>query len=154
MPGLAQVDAVVIHIPHFIRNSPAGVADDAIQTWIDTRWEEINAVLVRRALAVPAEGTDGWTKLELINRLGAAADLAAALSATFSPGTRWQVEKNLRDDYLRLLAGLDRGDLDKLLDPAAQTADVGPAMQAIGGADAPRHFDRDANVFFQKDMRF
>jgi len=153
MAGIATIAGVATHVSGFVRNSPNGPQDADIQKWIDTRWEEIQAIVVRRGLPVPVSG-DGFNTLELINRIGAAADLAATLSTRFATGSRWQVEKNLRDDFMRMLARLDNGEYDKQLNPTSRTVNPGAQMQAIGGQEQDPLPDPDRNVAFQRNEKF
>lgn len=154
MAGLATTQGVAAHVPGFIHGSPGGPSDVDIQAWIDARWEEILTVLTRRALPVPTAQGDGFNALEIINRLGAACDLAAALSSRFSAGQPWAVAKNLRDDFLRMLTRLDSGEFDKLLAPAAQTQDIGPRIAAVAGQEMGRRPDDTLNVAVHKNMKF
>lgn len=154
MAGITTVEAVASHVPGFINNSPAGPQDPDISVWIDARWEEIQTILVRRGLPMPAAQTDGFAALELVNRLGAASDLAAALSAKFSSGQPWPVLTGLRQDFLRMLQRLEAGAFDKLLLATARTADVAPQVVGVAGQETDPHPDETLNVAFQKGQIF
>jgi len=156
MAGITTVDLVVTHVPGFVRNSPSGVADTQIQTWIDTRWEELHVILQRRGLTAPTNPSDAYSALELINRMGAASDLAAALSSRFSAnGGTWAVAKNLREDYVRMLTRLDNGGYDRLLNPAtARQENTGPIFSGVAGGETDRQPDPNMNVAFQRGQVF
>lgn len=154
MPGITTTDAVGAHVPGFVHNSPAGPKDTDISAWIDARFEEVQAILTRRNLPMPGAGTDGYRTLELINRLGAASDLAAALASKFSSGQPWPVQKNLREDFLRMLSRLDCGEFDKLLQPTARTQDIGPQVVGVAGQETDPAPDETLTVAFQKGMVF
>lgn len=132
------VDQVAKAIPRFRRGGD--VSDDDIQGWIGEVAQEIAAAMVKRGLPLdPKEWPpvsagafptpDGL--LEMINRAGAAAMLAAAIASSFSNGP-WAVQTGLQKQYDRQLAGLRSGDYDKLFRPGAATVESGPQFGGTG----------------------
>lgn len=136
------LDAVVGEVPGFSRGGR--ITDDQIQTWIRSVAQEIAAEMFRRGLSLdPTTWQQPTTSadpnpvdvLEMVNRMGAGARLAAAIGAQFSQG-EWGVSKNLAAAYARQLAALRSGDYDKFFRPAAATLETGPQLGAFTGGHA------------------
>jgi hypothetical protein len=133
-----SVDAVASEVPGFKRGGQ--ISDNTIQTWIRSIAQEIAAEMMRRGLSLDpttwqlpqtAGQPDPSDVAEMINRMGAAARLAAAVSAQFSGGAgEWSVSKNLTAAYLRQLTALRNGDYDKFFNPSAATVDAAPQLAA------------------------
>lgn len=131
------IEAVSGEVPGFQRGGQ--ITDDQIKTWLTSIAQAIAGALLRRGLpldpttwAQPSLATaepSPTAVLEMINRLGSAARLAAALS-TLSGQTEWAITKNLRAAYQTELMALQSGDYDKLFNPAAVSAETG---QEFGG---------------------
>jgi len=130
------IDAVTGEVPGFMRGGQ--ISDDQIQTWMSSIAQAIAGVMLRRGLpldptqwAQPA--ADAWPTpagvLELINRMGAAARLAAAV-ASLSGAIDWPIRKNLQTAFDDEIATLLGGDYDKLFLPSAATLEAG---QQFGG---------------------
>jgi len=126
------VSAVAGEVPGFQRNGQ--ISDQQIQTWITSVAQSIAAAMLRRDL--PLDPTQ-WQRsganaqptpegiLEMINRLGAAARLAAAVASTFTQGD-WAIRADLQKAFLAEMANLRNGDYDKIFLPAAATLEPGP----------------------------
>jgi hypothetical protein len=149
------VALVAAETPGFQRNGRIKDAD--IQTWIRSVGQEVAAEMMRRGLSLdPATWQPAGTAaspnpvdvLEMVNRMGAAARLAAAVGANM-PG-EWGVAKNLERSYLRQLAALRAGDYDKIFAPGAATVEAGPQL---GFGDMTEADGRSSNAF-RKDKRF
>lgn len=134
-------DAVVGEVPGFQRGGR--ITDDQIKTWIRSVAQEIAAEMMRRGLSLnpatwqqptTAAEPDPVDVLEMMNRMGAAARLAAAIGAQFGQGGQeWGASKNLERTYNRQLQALHAGDYDKLFNPTAATVDVQPQLAAGTG---------------------
>ena len=155
LQGWTTVDAVAAEIPGFGRGGR--IKDTDIQTWIRSVGQEIAAEMMRRGLSLDpstwqpagtAGSPDPVDVLEMIDRMGAAARLAAAVSSSM-PG-EWGVAKNLNAAYLRQMAALRAGDYDKFFAPGAATVEAGPQL---GFGDMTRGDGRPSNAF-SKDRRF
>jgi hypothetical protein len=96
--------------------------------------QTINGSLLRRGLSLDSTK---WTQpdastsmpsaagvLELMNRYGAAARLAAAVAGDFGQG-EWGLAKDLVRNFEREMKRLDDGGYDKLFNPAAATVETG-----------------------------
>jgi hypothetical protein len=135
------LDEVVGEVPGFQRGGQ--IKDVQINTWIRSVAQEIAAEMMRRGLSLDpttwqpagsAAQPDPADVLEMINRMGAAARLAAAIGSQFATGeNEWGVSKNLGAAYLRQLAALRNGDYDKFFDPAAATVDPEPTLDTSTG---------------------
>jgi hypothetical protein len=135
------LDAVVGEVPGFQRGGL--IKDPQINIWIRSVAQEIAAEMMRRGLSLDpatwqpagsAAQPDPADVLEMINRMGAAARLAAAISSQFSGGQgEWSVSKNLSGAYLRQLGALRNGDYDKFFNPAAATVDPEPTFEGSTG---------------------
>jgi hypothetical protein len=130
------VESVAAEVPSFLRGGQIG--DEHIQKWIESTAQAIAAAMLRRDLPLdpaqwqPSSGAGQPTPqglLEMINRHGAAAQLAAAIAANFESGD-WALRKNLEARYQSELADLNNGDYDKLFLPSAATVEPGPQFGA------------------------
>ena len=155
LQGWTSVEQVAAEIPGFARGGR--IKDTDIQTWIRSVGQEIAAEMLRRGLSLdPATWTGSGTAgspdpvdvLEMIDRMGAAARLAAAVGANM-PG-EWGVTKNLERAYLRQLAALRAGDYDKIFLPGAATVEPGPQVSC---GDMTRS-DGASSTAFRKEKRF
>jgi len=140
-PLLAQsfttVAKVAAQVPGFKRGGRIG--DDTIQEWIAQIAGSIRAVFVRRGLSLspsdwaepdPASAFTPGAVLDLINCLGAAAQLAAAIAADFTSG-EWGLSKRLDARYQAEMKTLEDGGYDKLFSPSvAVTEEIGPQFAA------------------------
>ena len=88
--------------------------------------------------------------LELITRYGAAARLAAVVSAQFSAGGEWGLSKNLAASYDREFKLLSDGAYDKLFKPSAATVESGQLV----GANELLDFGGNPDQAFRKDQVF
>jgi hypothetical protein len=151
-----SVDKVAAEIPGFARG--LRIKDTDIQTWIRSVGQEVAAEMLRRGLsmdpatwtaaAVQGPGPNPSDVLEMINRMGAAMRLAAAVGANMPQ--EWGVAKGLERAYLRQLAALRAGDYDKIFLPSAATVEAGP--QVSYGDMTGR--DGSSSTAFRKDKRF
>jgi hypothetical protein len=144
-PSLLQswtkLDPVVGEVPGFQRGGL--IKDSQINTWIRSVAQEIAAEMMRRGLSLDpttwqqansAAEPSPADVLEVMNRMGAAARLAAAISSQFTTGGQdWAVTKNLNAAYLRMFDALRDGDYDKFFDPGAATVDASPGLEASTG---------------------
>lgn len=142
-------------IPGFIRN--ARVKDAQINTWMRSIAQSIAGAMLRRGLSTDpstwsqptADGAPAAAGvLEMINRLGAAARLAAAIAGEFG-SAEWGLAKNLERAYNRELTALQDGDYDKLFAPGAATVEAGPQF-AGGNTDTPS--GRDERSFYKRQV--
>jgi hypothetical protein len=151
------VDKVVKAVPGFKRGGQIG--DDDIQEWIAETAQEVAAAMVKRELPIdpaawPACDAAAFPTpqglLEMINRAGAAACLAAAIASNFSAASPWAVQTGLQKQYDRQLAALKAGDYDKLFRPGAATVESGPLLAAGDTSLA----DGTPSAVFTKDQVF
>jgi hypothetical protein len=132
-----NIGAVAAEVPGFKRGG--NIADSTIEQWMRSVAQSINGALIRRGLSLlpsvwqqAAVATGNPTPaglLELINRYGAAARLAAAAGAQFTAGP-FALATTLKADFLREFQMLEQGMYDMLFDPNAATADTGPYFGA------------------------
>ena len=150
------LEAVCSEVPGFARGGQ--IADGTIQLWMSSVAQVIKGAMLRRGLSLsPADwqqaGTDGTMApaevLELINRMGAAARLAAAVVSLFGNADA-AFSKNLSAAYKDELARLEDGAYDKSFKPAAATMESGPLL-AYG--DTSRA-DGDSSAAFTKEKVF
>lgn len=152
------VDLVAGEVPGFLRGG--NISDSTISNWIRSIAQSVAGCLLRRGL--PLDPTL-WAQasvetgslapagvLELITRYGAAARLAAAVSAQFSGGTEWGLSKNLQSSYQAELKALNEGQYDKLFKPAAATIESGQVV----AANELLTFSGDPDQAFRKDQVF
>ncbi len=150
------VEAVCAEIPGFARGFQ--VSDDTIRRWMSSTAQAIKGALLRRGLSLaPADwqqaGVDGSPApgevLELVNRLGAAARLAAAVASLFG-NQEAAFSKNLSAAYKDEMGRLEEGAYDKLFRPAAATVESGPAFAGGDLTDA----DGNSTTMFPKEKVF
>jgi hypothetical protein len=136
LQGYTDVAAVAGEVVGFQRGG--NITDQQIGNWIKTTAQEINGAMLRRGLPLDpalwqAAGTaaspDPSDVLEMLNRMGAAASLAAAVASQF-PGGDSPLAAGLAKTYGRTLASLRAGDYDKLFLPAAATEEPGQLFGA------------------------
>jgi hypothetical protein len=135
------------------------IADSTIEQWMRSVAQSINGALIRRGLSLnpadwqqpdPVSGNPGpGGLLEQINRLGAAARLAAAVGGQFTGG-KYGLATQLSADYMREFALLENGDYDKLFNPAAATVDTGPYFGA--GAMTDPNTGAPVNAFTRESI--
>jgi len=144
------VDLVAAEVPGFKR---AGrVADSTIQNWIRSIAQSIAGTMLRRGLPLdPAQWPtpDPATALpaaigvlELINRLGAAAPLAAAIASDFTAG-EWGLAKSLEQRYQSERKALASGDYDCLFKASAAVIETTPTLSTGDTEDAQPAFTKD-----------
>ena len=150
------IEAVCGEIPGFARG--VQIPDDTIQLWMSSTQQAIKGAMLRRGLSLdpaawPQAGLDGTPGpvevLELINRLGAAARLAAAVASLFGNADA-AFSKNLSAAYKEEKGRLEAGGYDKLFSPAAATEETGPQL---GYGDTSRR-DGGSSVLFRKERKF
>jgi hypothetical protein len=133
------------------------ISDAQIQTWIESVAQSIAGAMMRRGLSLdpatwqlPGTAADPAPVgvLEMINRLGAAARLAAAIAGQWTSG-EWGLAKGLTADYQREMAALSRGDYDKFFRPQAATVESGPLLAA---GDTSRPDGRPSNEFRKEQV--
>jgi hypothetical protein len=136
LQGYTTVEAVAGEVPGFARGGK--ITDGQIGNWIRTVAQEVNGAMLRRGLPLDptqwqspdaAASPDPSDVLEMLNRMGAAAALAAAIGSQFSGG-EWAIAKTLAATYARTLSALKAGDYDKLFRPSAATVESGPQFAA------------------------
>jgi hypothetical protein len=152
-----SIGSVCGEVPGFQRGGQ--IDDRQIQVWIESIAQEIAGLMLRRGL--PLDSTqwqqptaDAWPTpaglLEMINRLGAAAQLAATVAAQFT-GQDLPIRRNLQSRYDDCKKALLGGDYDKLFLPSAATLAPGP--QFAGGNMTSNRTGRDERSF-RKDQVF
>jgi len=147
---------VVGEIPGFQRGGR--VKDAQIVTWMRSVAQSMAAAMLRRGMSTDPATWQQPTQsgqvtpegvLEMVNRLGAAARLAAAVAGEF--GTQeWGLSKNLERAYGKEYQALANGDYDKLFLPSAGTVEAGPQFAGGNTANARGRDER----FFRKDQVF
>jgi hypothetical protein len=151
-----SIQAVAGELPAFQRGG--STKDAQIQTWIESIAQSIAGIMLRRGLSLnPADwqqpGPNAWPTpsgcLEMINRLGAAARLAAAIASEFGAAD-WAVRANLQRAFDGELLSLKNGEYDKLFKPSAATIDAGPLLSA---GDTSDRFGNPTQAF-QKERVF
>lgn len=156
MQAWTTVEAVAGEVPGFARGGK--ITDTQIGNWIRTTAQEINGAMLRRGLpldpalwqaANAAASPDPSDLLEMLNRMGAAASLAAAIGSQFGAG-EFAIAKTLAGTYQRTLSALKSGDYDKLFLPGAATEEAGPQLAA---GDMSRE-DGSSSAAFTKDRVF
>ena len=150
------LEAVCGEVPGFARGGQ--IPDAQIQVWMASTAQPIAAAMARRGLPIdpaawPAPEA-GITLspaglLEMINRLGAAARLAAACASVFSQQD-WAIRKTLQTQYDDELATLLAGDYDKWFLATAATEEALPQLAAGGMTDREGKWD----PAFRKDRSF
>jgi len=157
LQAYTTVAAVAGEVPGFKRGGQ--IADMTIESWIKSVGQGINGAMLRRGLSLdPADWqqADADTAmpspvgvLENLNRLGAAARLAAAVGGQAGTG-EWGLAKSLREAHTQEMNLLRDGGYDKLFRPAAATIESAPQL-AVGDMK-----DEDGNVeqAFQKGQVF
>ena len=123
--GWTTLEKIAGEVPGFIRGGR--ITDAQIVVWGDSIEQQINAVMRRRGLSlVAADWSDasGADLLEMINRLGAGAQLSAAVAGQFSAG-EWGLTKAIERRFEREMKALGDGDYDKLFRPGAATVESG-----------------------------
>jgi IPT/TIG domain len=152
------VDAVAAEVPGFKRGGRIG--DPTIEQWMRSVAQSIGGAMLRRGLSLKSSD---WAQpdpsslqptpagvLELINRLGAAAQLAAAIAADFTSG-EWGLAKRLEARYQTEFQALAGGGYDKLFSPSyAVTEEIGPQF---GGGNVTDD-EGDVDPKFRKDQKF
>jgi hypothetical protein len=150
------VDAVAGEVPGFQRGGQ--ISDAQIGIWARTVAQAIAGAMLRRGLSMnpadwqqPDTGADPSPAdvLEMINRLGAAARLAAAIAGQFSQG-EWGLAKNLERSYQTEMKALKDGDYDKLFRAASATLETGPQFSSGDVTDD----SGNAENAFTKQQRF
>ena len=144
------VELVAAEVPGFKRGGR--VEDKTIQNWIRSIAQSISGAMLRRALPLdPAQWptpspTTGLPAaigvLELINRLGAAAPLAAAIASDFTSG-EWGLAKSLEQRYQSERKALASGDYDCLFKVSAAVIETTPGLSTGDTADSPPAFTKD-----------
>jgi len=132
-----ELGKVCGEVPGFKRGGR--ILDDQILVWMRTVAQSVAGAMLRRGLStepatwqLAAAGTAGPAAvgvLEMINRLGAAARLAAAIASDWG-GAEWGLAKNLEREYTREKDALGSGGYDKLFRPGAATVESGPLLAA------------------------
>lgn len=144
------VDRVAKEVPGFHRG---GRIDDAtIENWIRSIAQSIAGAMLRRGLPLdpaqwptpdPSTGIPAAIGvLELINRLGAAAPLAAAIASDFTSG-EWGLAKSLEQRYQSERKALASGDYDCLFKAAAPTIETTASLSTGDTADSQPAFTKD-----------
>jgi hypothetical protein len=150
------IDAVCGEVPGFQRGGQ--IDDGQIQRWIGSTAQEIAGLMLRRGLPLdPSKWQQptaaAWPTpsglLEMMNRMGAAAELAAGVASLFSQ-TDWPIRKTLQGRYDDAKKALLSGDYDKLFLPGAATLDPGPQF---GGGDTTNERGWPEQAF-RKEQRF
>ncbi len=133
------IDRVCAEIPGFNRGG-SNIPDTTIDGWMISIAQSVSGCLLRRGL--PLDPTQ-WPQavsgspapqavLEQVTRYGAAARLAAAVSAQFSGGGEWGLAKDLAASFKTEFNLLSNGAYDKLFSPTAATVDSGQQVDAGG----------------------
>jgi hypothetical protein len=136
-------------VPGFQRGG--NIADTQIQTWIESVAQSIAGAMLRRGLSLDPST---WQQpgsadlapaglLEMVNRMGAAARLAAAIAGQWGSG-EWGLAKNLERSFSAEMTALGRGDYDKFFRPGAATVEAGPLLAA---GDTSRCDGTPSNAF-------
>lgn len=151
------IAAVSKEVPGFQWGGQIG--KDDVQRWIGSVAQEIAGAMLKRGLPLdpalwPKPDTAGSPSptgvLETMNRLGAAARLAAAIAANFVTTGQWAVQGSLDKAYLRQLGEMQGGSYDKLFLASAATEEAGPLLAA---GDLSRA-DGSSSGFFRKEQVF
>jgi len=149
------IDAVCGMVPGFARGG--AISDESITEWIEGTAQAIAAIMLKRNL--PTDPTQ-WTQpgasgmpsaaglLEMLNRLGAAADLASAVASLWGQ-CEWGTATTLRSKYDDEMLTLREGEYDKLFLPAAATLEPG-AHFASG--DTTDRRGRDERAFTKEQI--
>jgi len=157
--GWTTVAAVCAEVPGFKR-AGTRIPDATIEGWIRSGAQVIAGVMLGRGLSLDSTAWQPVTEitgmpspagvLEMINRLGAAARLAATVAADFAAQGEWPLAKNLQDCYTRELGRLEKGAYDKLFRPAAATRETGGQLAVGDLSDSQGEPERS----FTKDQVF
>jgi hypothetical protein len=151
LQGWTTIDAVCAEVPGFQRFG-SRIPDTAIEGWIRSGAQIIAGVMLGRGLSLdpaewqPAAAGTGMPSpagvLETINRLGAAARLAAAIASDFATQGEWPLVKNLQDSHTRELGRLEKGAYDKLFRPSAATLETGGQLAVGDLSDSQSNVER------------
>jgi len=151
-----SIDAVTGEVPGFQRGG--NITDEQILTWMRSVAQAIAAVMFKRGLSLNPtqwqQPDDTVTPtpagvLEMINRLGAASRLAAAVASQWGD-REWAVSTNLTQTYDDEMLTLREGDYDKLFAPGSVTVETGPQFSA---GDMSNYEGRTERAF-RKEQQF
>lgn len=159
LQGYTSLLRVMAEVPGFKITSGGAINAETIHNWIGTVAQSVNGALIRRGLPLDsslwpaaAPGTAQPTAagvLEMVNRLGAAARLAAAIASQFTSG-EWGIAKTLQREYEREINRLETGAYDKLFLARAATIEAGPQV-FVGDQTDPETGD-DTTAFKKEDV--
>jgi hypothetical protein len=150
------IDAVCGEVPGFERGGT--ITDEQILTWMRSVAQAIAAVMFKRGLSLDPsqwqQPDDTVTPtpagvLEMLNRLGAASRLAAAIASQWGD-KEWAVTTNLTQSYDDEMLTLREGDYDKLFAPSSVTVETGPQFSA---GDMTNYEGRTERAF-RKEQEF
>lgn len=137
--GFTTVALVAGEVPGF-KLGGTRITDQQIENWIGAAGQAVAGAMLRRGLSLKPsdwQQPDATTAmpepsavLEMVNRLGAAAMLAAAVGGQMGAG-EWGLAKALERRYQDELKRLESGAYDKLFRSAAATLETG--TQVSGG---------------------
>jgi hypothetical protein len=150
------LEAVCSEVPGFQRWGQ--ITDKQIQTWMTSMAQPVAAIMARRGLPInpalwpqpdPGVLLTPAGLLEMINRLGAAARLAAACASLFTQ-VDWAIRKTLQQAYDDECRTLLSGDYDRWFLATAATLETLPELAAGGMTDS----DGKPDTKFRKDQEF
>jgi len=150
------IDAVCGEVPGFARGGQ--ITDEQILVWMRSVAQAIAAVMFKRGLSL---NPGNWQQpddtvtptpagiLEMVNRLGAASRLAAAVASQLCYKD-WAITKNLSQSYEDEILTLREGDYDKMFAPGASTVETGPLLAVGDTTDS----SGNSTTAFQKETNF
>ena len=136
LQGWTTIEAVCGMVPGFQRGGL--ISDGRITEWIQGAGQAVAAIMLKRALPTdptlwPPAAANAMPSpaelLEMINRLGAAADLASAVGSLWG-AREWDVAKSLQKKYDSEILTLREGEYDKIFLASAATIDPQPQLAA------------------------
>ena len=163
----ADVEAM---FPRFVPNSPGGVQDSQIMSWLEDASGQVHAIFYSRgidcnSLSNPIVGQPTLTTpvydqaaiLRDMVRAYGSWKLGQAIWNTLSPAEQ-ALARGQYDRWNTQLKSIQAGIYDKLFFIGAATIDIFPQFEGVGGAEVPYTSPytppNGSNRYFWKDQRY
>jgi hypothetical protein len=157
--GFTTIARVAGEVPGF-KSGGTRITDAQLESWVGTVGQAIAGAMLRRGLSLKpsdwqqAESSTAMPEasavLEMINRVGAAAMLAAAIGGQMGGAQEWNLARTLERRYQDEMKRLESGAYDRLFKPGATTLETGTQ---VSGGDIETD-DGNAEQAFSKTQVF